>query len=151
MEILDLRAMMDEATGRQLALTITPEQLRQLRASVDAMERAVKAGDADGYHLMNLAFHDAMVSFTGNRKLIALYRRLINELSLFRRLNLADAGLLPLSANEHRAIVKAIAAGDADTAGRAMRQHVLDSKERTQRNNTPPAAKAPARKKVSHA
>lgn len=151
LEIFDLRAMMDEAVGRQLAASITPERLRQLRARVEAMERAVKAGDADGYHLLNLEFHDALVSFTGNRKLIALYRRLINELSLFRRLNLADASLLPVSANEHRAIVKAIAAGDADAAGRAMRQHVLDSKERTQRNNAPPQAKAPARRKVSHA
>ena len=154
MEIFDLRAMMDEAVGRQLAVSITPEQLRQLRARVEAMERAVKAGDADGYHLLNLEFHDALVACTGNRKLIALYRRLINELSLFRRLNLADSALLPLSASEHRAIVKAIAAGDADAAGRAMRQHVLDSKDRTQRNNTAPAAKAaPAtpRRKLSHA
>ena len=55
------------------------------------MERAVKAGDADAYHLLNLEFHDTLVEFTGNRKLTAMYRLLINELSLFRRLNLADA------------------------------------------------------------
>ena len=150
MEIFDLRAMMDEAVGRQLATTITPEQLRQARSMVDAMERTVRAGDADQYHLLNLEFHDALVACTGNRKLTALYRRLINELSLFRRINLADSKQLPLSASEHRAIVKAIASGDAEAAGRAMRQHVLDSKERTQRNNTAPAAPA-VRRKVIHA
>ena len=58
--------------------------------------------------------------------------------------------MLPVSASEHRAIVKAIASGDAEAAGRAMRQHVLDSKERTQRNNTAPAAPA-VRRKVIHA
>ena len=150
MEIFDLRAMMDEAVGRQLATTITPEQLRQARSMVDAMERTVRAGDADQYHLLNLEFHDALVACTGNSKLTALYRRLINELSLFRRINLADSKQLPLSASEHRAIVKAIASGDAEAAGRAMRQHVLDSKERTQRNNTAPAAPA-VRRKVIHA
>ncbi len=160
MEIFDLRAMMEEAVGRQLAGCITPEQLRQLRAMVDAMERAVKAGDADQYHLLNLEFHDALVAHTGNRKLTALYRRLINELSLFRRINLADSKQLPLSASEHRAIVKAIASGDADAAGRGLRQHVLDSKQRTQRNNTASAgsvADAPlaqaasaTRKRVTH-
>ena len=41
-EIFDLRAMMDEAAGRHLAQHITPQQLRQVRARVDAMERAVK-------------------------------------------------------------------------------------------------------------
>jgi phosphonate utilization transcriptional regulator len=157
MEIFDLRAMMDEAVGRRLAEVITPEQLRQVRVMVEAMEKAVKAGDADGYHLLNLEFHDKLVAFSGNRKLTAIYRRLINELSLFRRMNLVDARLLPISASEHRAIVKAIASGDADAAGQAMRQHVMDSKNRTLRNNTRQPGKAvgarPATssKKVIHA
>lgn len=151
LEIFDLRAMMDEAVGRQLAEHITPEQLRQVRARVDEMERSVKAGDADAYHLQNLAFHDTLVSFTGNRKLTVLYRRLINELSLFRRINLDDARQLPVSVGEHRAIVKAIASGDAEAAGRAMRQHVLDSKQRTQRNHAPAADAPVPRKKVTHA
>ena len=137
MEIYDLRAMMDEAVGRQLASTISAEQLKTVRGMVDAMERAVKSGQADQYHLLNLEFHDKLVEFTGNRKLTAIYRRLINELSLFRRLNLADAKLLPISASEHRAIVKAIASGDPAAAAKAMRDHVLVSKDRTQRNNTP--------------
>ena len=157
MEIFDLRAMMDEAVGRRLAQAITPEQLRQVRAMVDAMEKAVRAGDADSYHLLNLEFHDTLVAFSGNRKLTSIYRRVINELSLFRRMNLVDAKLLPISASEHRAIVKAIASGDAEAAGRAMRQHALDSKQRTLRNNTPQPANgaaaplAGATKKAIHA
>jgi DNA-binding GntR family transcriptional regulator len=148
---------MDEAVGRRLAEHVTPEQLRQVRAMVEAMEKAVRAGDADGYHLLNLEFHDKLVAFGGNRKLTAIYRRLINELSLFRRMNLTDARLLPISASEHRAIVKAIAAGDPEAAGQAMRQHVMDSKERTLRNNSPqapgpaPALPAAPSRKVTHA
>jgi hypothetical protein len=38
----------------------------------------------------------------GNRKLTSIYRKLIKELSLFRRLNLADGWLMPISAGEHR-------------------------------------------------
>ena len=158
MEIFDLRAMMDEAVGRRLAEAISPEQLRQVRAMVEAMEKAVKAGAADAYHLLNLEFHDKLVGFAGNRKLTSIYRRLINELSLFRRMNLVDAKLLPISAGEHRAIVKAIASGDAEAAARAMRQHVMDSKERTLRNNLSravrgSAASAPvgAARKLHHA
>ena len=148
MEIFDLRAMMDEAVGRRLAEVITPEQLRRVRAMVEAMEKAVKAGDADSYHLLNLDFHDRLVEFSGNRKLTSIYRRLINELSLFRRMNLVDAKLLPISAGEHRAIVKAIAAGDPEAAGAAMRQHVMDSKERTLRNNMPQPPKSVGRRAI---
>jgi len=149
LEIYDLRAMMDESVGRLLAEKIKPEQLKAARAMVDAMERAVKAGDADSYHLLNLQFHDALVDFAGNRKLSVLYRRLINELSLFRRMNLAAVGALPTSAGEHRAILKAIAAGDASGAGAAMRQHVLDSKERTLRHQA--AKPTPSKKAPAHA
>ena len=54
---------------------------------------------------------------------------------MFRRLNLADGWLLPVSVSEHRQIVKAIASGEAHAAGRAMFEHAMDSKERTIENN----------------
>ncbi len=134
-EIFDLRAAMDELVGRQLALHITPPQLKEIKGLVDSMEKTVKAEDAHHYHLLNLQFHDRLVEMAGNRKLTAIYRKLIKELSLFRRLNLADGWLMPISANEHRQIVKAIASGDADAAGRAMFDHVMESKERTIAND----------------
>jgi phosphonate utilization transcriptional regulator len=134
-EIFDLRAAMDELVGRQLAASITPAQLKEVRGMVDAMEKAVKSEDARHYHLLNLQFHDRLVEMAGNRKLTSIYRKLIKELSLFRRLNLADGWLLPISAGEHRSIVKAIAAGDPDAAGRAMARHVMDSKQRTLAND----------------
>jgi phosphonate utilization transcriptional regulator len=136
MEIYDLRAMVDESVGRHLAEHITPEQLRALRALVEQMERVVKdphdTSAGESYHLLNLAFHD--------RKLIELYRRLVKELSLFRRVNLADGRQMPVSVSEHRAILKAIAAGDSDGAGRALRTHVLQSKARTLKHHASPAA-----------
>ncbi|WP_298930206.1 phosphonate utilization associated transcriptional regulator [uncultured Ramlibacter sp.] len=134
-EIFDLRAAMDELVGRKLARDSTPAQKKELKALVDAMEKAVKATDAYNYHLLNLKFHDRLVEMAGNSKLTAIYRKLIKELSLFRRLNLADGWLLPISASEHRQILKAIASGDADAAGRAMFDHVMDSKDRTIEND----------------
>ena len=134
-EIFDLRAAMDELVGRKLAKDITPVQLKEAKGLVDAMEKAVKAEDAYNYHLLNLRFHDRLVEMAGNSKLTAIYRKLIKELSLFRRLNLADGWLLPVSASEHRQIIKAIASGDAEAAGRAMFDHVMDSKERTIEND----------------
>ena len=126
---------MDELVGRKLAKNITPAQLKEIKALVDSMEKAVKAEDAYNYHLLNLKFHDRLVEMAGNSKLTAIYRKLIKELSLFRRLNLADGWLLPISASEHRQIIKAIASGDEDAAGRAMFAHVMDSKERTIEND----------------
>ena len=147
-EIFDLRAAMDELVGRQLAAKITASQLKEIRDLVSEMEKAVKLEDAYNYHLLNLKFHDRLVEMAGNRKLTEIYRKLIKELSLFRRLNLTDGWLMPISAGEHRAIVKAIASGDADKAGRAMFDHVMESKERTISNDLRRQSRAPGSPKT---
>jgi DNA-binding GntR family transcriptional regulator len=131
LEIFDVRAAMDEWVGKKLAGCITAEQLKEIRALVAEMEQAVKAQDAHQYHVLNLKFHDRMVEATGNRKLADTYRKLIKELSLFRRQNLADGVLMKKFLAEHKLIVKAIASGDGVGAGQAMFDHVMQSKQRT--------------------
>ncbi len=129
-EIFDLRAVMDELVGRTVAATLTAEQGRQLKSLVEQMEQAARADDADAYHLLNLQFHDRLVEYAGNRKMAATYRKLVKELALFRRRNLAQQQALPHSVAEHRQILRAIQSGDAEAAGRAMFAHVIESKER---------------------
>ncbi|HEY9065736.1 MAG TPA: phosphonate utilization associated transcriptional regulator [Burkholderiaceae bacterium] len=150
-EIFDLRAAMEELVGRRLAEKVTPAQVKEIRGLVDGMEQAVKSKDAHDYYLLNLQFHDRLVELAGNSKLTAIYRKLIKELSLFRRLNLTDDRLLPVSANSHRQIVKAIASGDPEAAGRAMFDHVIESKERTIKNSLQEQSRAVARPQSARA
>ena len=129
-EIYELRAVLDEFAGRRLAQSATPERVRELRARVERMEKAAAQGDVDGYLAANLAFHDRLVELAGNAKLLSTYRRLVNELHLFRRATLAQGGVLPVSTREHREIVERIAAGAPAAAGRALYDHVMASRER---------------------
>jgi phosphonate utilization transcriptional regulator len=134
LEIFELRAMMEAHVGAALAQNATEAQLRELEQLVGQMEAAVAVDDEPLYYRLNVEFHERMVSFTGNRKLFMLYRKLTRELSLFRRLNLSDQTLLQLSVTEHRNMVQAIASGDATRAAETLKQHVLMSRERTLRN-----------------
>jgi phosphonate utilization transcriptional regulator len=142
-EIYDLRAVMDELAGRRLARSISAEQSRVLRAIVERMEQAARADDADAYHLLNLEFHERVVEFAGNRKMSAIYRKLVKELALARRRNLSEQQALPHSAAEHRQILKAIGSGDPEAAGRALFEHAESSKQRMLRHE--PSAPARAR------
>ena len=129
-DIYELRAVLDEFVGRRLAETATAAQIRELREIVGRMEQATKRNDVDAYLAANLDFHDRMVELIGNPKLLLVYRRLVNELHLFRRTTLAQGGALPVSTREHREIVDCIAAGQSNAAGRALRDHVTASRER---------------------
>lgn len=132
-DIYDLREALDELVGRKVAVTATAQQLNLLHELLDQMGRAVMANDVGQYHPLNLRFHDLLVEFTGNAKLMATYRRLINELHLFRLRGLAQFGGLCASQKEHRAIVKAIESRKPETAGRIMRSHVVKSRQRMRR------------------
>ncbi len=145
-DIYELRAILDEFVGRRLAQTASPEQVRELRARVERMEKAAAQDDVDGYFAANLAFHDRLVELAGNAKLLAIYRRLVNELVLFRRTTLAQGGALPVSTREHREIVERIAAHASAAAGRALYDHVMASRERMHRADGGGVAAARSRK-----
>jgi len=129
-EIYELRATLDQMAGRKLAQAIRPEQLDELRVVVKRMQDAAIRDDREGYHLANLRFHDALVEFAGNAKLLQMYRRLVNELSLFRRHTLAEPLRLRKSTLEHQKILALIAAGDAEGAGAKLHEHAMASRAR---------------------
>ena len=105
-EIYEVRSALDRLVGRRLAESIKPEQLHELRGILDGMEQATAKQDIDAYYPLNLRFHDSLVQFTGNKKLLATYRRIVNELNLYRRETLASVagggGGLSLSTREHK-------------------------------------------------
>jgi DNA-binding GntR family transcriptional regulator len=122
-ELYDLRAALDDEVARKLAGRLTDEQATFLEALLRDMDGDVKANDIARYYVNNLKFHDVLVQYAGNRRLADIYRRVIKELHLFRLQGLY-AGGAAVSNVEHRHILKAIKAGDADGAGRAMRSHI---------------------------
>jgi len=145
-EIFELRALLEEFAGRKAAQHATAEDVRTLTAMVERMDEATRQVDADGYFELNLAFHDRIVGLAGNAKLRELYRRLVNELALFRRASFDHAANLPRSAAEHRAIVERIAAGESEGAARLLREHATASRERARLAREPGAADTPPRR-----
>ena len=129
-EIVELRAAMEEAVGRRLAEGMSAGQRAEVEQLVQQMEQAVRNQDAHRYHGLNLAFHDRLVEMAGNRKLAAIYRKLVKEIALFRRMNLADEGRLPASAQAHWEILRAIGTGQPDIAGRALYDHAIEGRTR---------------------
>jgi phosphonate utilization transcriptional regulator len=145
-EIYELRAALDEFAGRRAAQNAVAADIRDLRTLVDRMDKAAVRDELDAYYHANVQFHDRLVELAGNAKLLATYRRLVNELHLYRRATLAQAGALPISTREHHDIVEKIAAGQAAAAGRALYDHVMGSRERMRRvQDTPAQLPKPAR------
>lgn len=133
-EIYEVRAALDELIGRLATRRIQPSQLARLREIVKEMHVAAKAFDSVSYYPLNIEFHEILAEASGNRALIENYRRIVNELNLYRREVLArDSKSIPISAKDHEDIVKAIAKGDAELAGKLLFDHVIGGRDRLAR------------------
>ena len=130
-EIYEVRAGLDELIGRLLALRIQPSQLTELRDLLKKMQAAARGRSVGDYYPLNVRFHDRLAEFTGNRTLLSAYRRLVNELHLYRRETLARGrDSFPISTREHSEIVDALARRDADRAGTLLYEHAMESRDR---------------------
>jgi phosphonate utilization transcriptional regulator len=130
-EIYEVRAALDALIGMLAARRISPAQLARLRAIVRRMHAVERSRDADAYFPLNLEFHEALAEAAGNRALLANYRRVVNELNLYRRQTLVlDTAHIPVSTRDHEAILNAVADGDELLAQRLLFDHVINSRDR---------------------
>jgi len=142
-EIYEVRAALEGLVGKLAARRIRPAQVERIRAVVKNMHAVGRARDAAAYYPLNVEFHELLVEAAGNRALQANYRRIVNELDLYRRETiLRSAENIPVSTREHEAIVNAVAKGDEKLAERLLFEHVIESRERLHRALAKPARAA---------
>jgi DNA-binding GntR family transcriptional regulator len=128
-ELYDIRAALYALAGRLLAPRVTKKQVTDLRRLVSQMEEAADKGELNVFYPLNVRFHEAIVQFSSNGRLLSMCTSVHREMHLFRRRTLDMPGRMKISNAEHRAIVDALAAKDADTTARLMEDHVLKSRE----------------------
>ncbi|MDQ8732342.1 FCD domain-containing protein [Bradyrhizobium sp. LHD-71] len=121
-----VRGALEALAVKILAEKITEDEVRELRAIVKRMEKAIARDEAAEYGALNLGLHRRIFEMTGNSRLLAIYSRITKELTLFRRRSLAPQPSL----HEHRDIVEKIAAHDAVGASQAMLNHVESARLR---------------------
>jgi DNA-binding GntR family transcriptional regulator len=130
-EIYEVRAALERQIGGLAAKRITREQIERLRGIVKRMQAAGRKRDPDAYFPLNIEFHEALAEAAGNRALAVHSRRVVNELNLYRRESITrNIDVIPISTQEHAAIVDAVAKGDAARAERLLYEHVINSRAR---------------------
>lgn len=130
-EIYEVRAALEGLIGRLAARRISIDEIEQLRAIVRRMHALQKGRRAEEYFALNVDFHDRLGRAARNNALLANYRGVVNQLDLYRRATISrSAENIPLSTQEHEAIVEAVAARDEARAEALLTEHVLVSRAR---------------------
>jgi DNA-binding GntR family transcriptional regulator len=103
------------------------QSLEELQRNINQAEYAASIGDVKEQTIINGHFHQTIVDGTENMYLINIYRPLITQISLIRSTSLSYQDRSIINIGEHKDILAAIKAGDADKAEELSRVHVRNS------------------------
>jgi DNA-binding GntR family transcriptional regulator len=123
-EILETRAVLEGLAARHAAQNATPDDVEHLHAILDGMRRRLDAGDLLGASDQNAVLHGRVLEIANHATATRLIATLKSQLVRFQYRTILLPGRSERSFGEHSAIVRAIAAGDADAAEEAMRTHL---------------------------
>lgn len=129
-ELYDLRGLIFAFCCVRVAERGTAEQKQQLTSLVEQMDQAIDGEGSSQYYQLNLDFHDRVMEFAGHRRATQVYQSLVQEAHLFRQRSLQPTLSMQESNAEHRRILEALIAGDAEAARRAGEEHHANGKAR---------------------
>jgi DNA-binding GntR family transcriptional regulator len=123
-EILESRMVLEGLAARYAAARATPEHVAELRGILDEMRALLDAGDLFGASDLNARLHARLLEISGIGSAARLVGMLNSQLVRFQYRTILLPGRAEQSHAEHRALVDAIARGDADAAESAVRVHL---------------------------
>jgi GntR family transcriptional repressor for pyruvate dehydrogenase complex len=134
LQIVEVRQAMEGEAAALAATRGTPENIRRIRAALEAIDADVRAG-GDGVDA-DLAFHQRVGDATGNPVLAETLRYIGSLMRSGIRVTRANearrADFTEQVRREHQILLEAIEARDPEAARAAARQHMEHAAERLQ-------------------
>lgn len=127
LRLLEVRRMVETGSAELAARNHTHEQLESLAETIAEMESAHETGDLDRFTSNDLAFHDVILTASGNPFLPALMGELGQLLHTLRRETSAVTQVQQHAIAHHKAVRNAIATKDPVQARRAMEAHIAQT------------------------
>lgn len=121
-EIYSLREMLESYAVAKAVLQLTTEELFELERLQNEMEKAAQAGDRESYVALNHKFHSELYDSADLPRLSRIIHGLWQGLPPLTPMTIKHR--MTQSNEEHRAIIEALRAKDADNAAAAMRVHI---------------------------
>lgn len=125
-EMFTLRAMLEAHAAQRAAERMTSELLEDMRACNAAIEQAVGMVQPEVHEFLDLnrKFHTMIIAAADSPRLAATLATLVEQPIVRRTALHYRRDQLAQSANEHRELLRAFAAGDPDWAHAVMTGHI---------------------------
>jgi DNA-binding GntR family transcriptional regulator len=126
-DVYHLLSLLESDAAGVVATQATDAQIKELQTLHRDLERAVT--NRERFFQINEAFHMRLLEIANNRWRDQMVADLRKVMKLNRHNSLLKSGRLEESLSEHRAIMEALAARDANATAQRMREHVRNGLE----------------------
>lgn len=127
-ELIHARLAIEPELTRRACGHVAPDQIAALRAIDDRLDEAIARGDVRGYLEQNYRFHEALYDFAAAPILRDLADGMWLRFGPSLRVVCGRFGTQSLP-DQHKAILSALEAGEAEAAARAMADDVRQGME----------------------
>lgn len=128
-DIYEIRTLLEERVAQRAALRADKQDIETLREIVDLTEFYVERSSFDKITEMDDRYHQYLYSLSGSR----MFQKTLADLHIYvepvRERSIREPGRAVAMLAEHRAIVEAIAAHNAEEAGNLMTLHITRAGE----------------------
>jgi DNA-binding GntR family transcriptional regulator len=128
-ELYEARMVVEPAAVRLAAGRLTPEIRDHLYELCEAHAALEEVADETAFVRQNREFHSAVIAATGNRLLVDLLAPLLERAERLTHLSLLVNNSTSMFVHEHRELVAALDAGDADGAERIAHDHISSGRQ----------------------
>jgi DNA-binding GntR family transcriptional regulator len=119
-----IRSILEPEVARLVAASISQEEIENLKEIIKAMSKALDEDNRSAWVKADSKFHEILSRSCPNKLLGEMTLQVRNRVSYLATDNHTSHQRMIDCTEEHRKVVEAIAAGDPQAAGQAMREHI---------------------------
>ena len=123
-DIFDIKEELEGFAARRIAEKVSAEDAERLMVALRSMEESADRGDLEQWMDRDAVLHRLMFSILANDRLESFIHNLNDQWHGLHIGYIALRGRLKVACAEHRRVVEAVCAGDAEAAETTMRSHL---------------------------
>lgn len=125
LEMIAVWAALESMSARLATKHATDEELEELQKLFKAFESEKPADNLSEYSDANIAFHQTIIRLGGNKLIADMTENLFIHMRAIRKVTIGQDNRAERSIVDHKNIIKALVARDADLAERLVREHTF--------------------------
>ena len=127
--VYEIRTALETLAVRLAAQRMEAEDYQYLEELSLEMRETWQGGNVENWVGLDAKFHEALYKFSRNERLVQLMSNVMEQISRYRIISLANMQVRHNSLAEHETLIEALRNRDSEAAATAVAKHIENTKD----------------------